>query len=61
MAVTSLPRRLVMAYGGDARKYNNSPGLILDPNPMASLAEPSRKLIDCRPCMADVREVHRLL
>jgi hypothetical protein len=60
MAATSLPIRLVMVYGRNAREDNNSAGLILDPNPVASLAEPPRKPSDCWPCMAYMREVYLL-
>ena len=45
-----------MVHSSDARKDDNSSGLILDPNLMASLTEPFRKSINRRPRMANVRE-----
>jgi len=47
----------MMANSGDASQNNDPTGLILDPNPVASLAERPRKPTNRWPCVANVREV----
>src|SRR5271166_6078820 len=46
-----------MVNSGDASQNNDPTGLILDPNPVASLAELFRESINRRPRMANVREL----